>query len=167
MRKTLILFVLKLIAASAILYAIWDWKGQMWYALLFRQTAIPAYGLLGIELVSLSEALNIVVSRFFNILPFLSLMSAAWGISWRRRMIGALAGFLTLLIWHLAFTLIVSSIIGAHQLDPTAYRLLSPWFLLSDALPFVLWVIIAYKPLTALLPVKPKTAAPGTTHDEQ
>ena len=167
MRKTLILFVLKLIAASAILYAIWDWKGEMWYALLFRQAALLVYGILGIKLAAVSEALSIAVSRFFNILPFISLMSAAWGISWRRRLIGTLAGLLTLLIWHLAFTLIVRSIIGAHQLDPTAYRLLSPWFLLSDALPFVLWVIIAYKPLTALIPVKPKTTAPITTHDEQ
>ena len=110
MRKTLILFVLKLVAASVLLYIIWEWKGQVWYALLFRQAALAVYGLIGVQLASLRGALDVVVERFYNILPFLSLMAAAWGISWRRRAIGTLAGFGTLLVWHLAFTLIVHSI---------------------------------------------------------
>ncbi len=158
MRKTLILFVTKLILTSACLYAVWEWKGQMWYALFFRQVALAVYGLVGVQLASLRGALDITVDRFFNILPFFSLMVAAWGISWRRRIIGILCGFAFLVAWHLTFTVIVRSILDAHHFDPTAYKLLSPWFLLSDALPFVLWVIIAYKPLTSLLPAKPATA---------
>lgn len=157
MRKTLIWFVVKLIAASACLYTLWEWKAQLWYALLFRQVALGAYGLIGVELVTLRDAIGITAERFFNILPFLSLMIAAWGISWRRRLIGILSGLAVLMIWHLAFTLVVQSILNAHHFDPTAYKQLSPLFLLSDALPFVLWVIICYKPLTALLPAKSKS----------
>lgn len=164
MRKTLILFVTKLILASAGLYAIWEWKGQLWYALFFRQAALLVCGIAGVQLASLRDALDITVERFFNILPFFSLMVAAWGISWRRRIIGALCGFAILVSWHLAFTVIVRSILDTHHFDPTAYKLLSPWFLLSDALPFVLWVIIAYKPLTSLLPAKSMT--PKTKSNE-
>lgn len=154
MRKNLTLFVIKLIAASACLYVLWEWKGQRWYALFFRQAALAAYGLIGVQLAALRDALNITAERFFNILPFLSLMIAAWGITWQRRIIGTIAGLVILLVWHLSFTLVVQSIFNAHHFDQTAYKLLSPWFLFSDALPFVLWVVIAYKPLTALLPAK-------------
>lgn len=159
MRKTLVWFIIKLIAASVCLYALWEWKAQVWYALLFRQAALGAYGLIGVELVSLRDAIGVTAERFYNVLPFVSLMIAAWGISWKRRVIGIVAGFAILVIWHLAFTLIVQSILDAHHFDPTAYKLLSPWFLFSDSLPFVLWVIIAYKPLTALLPSKSKPEA--------
>jgi len=104
----------------------------------------------------LRDALEVTSARFFNLLPFLSLMIAAWGISWRRRIVGTLTGFVAIAVWHLGFTLIVRAILDAHHFDRTAYRLLSPWFLFSDALPFILWVIIAYKPLTQLLPGKSK-----------
>lgn len=164
MRKTLILFVVKLMLASACLYAVWEWKGQLWYALFFRQVALGVYGIAGVELASLRDALDITINRFFNILPFLSLMVAAWGISWRRRIVGTLCGFAVLICWHLAFTVIVESILDAHHFDPTAYKLLSPWFLFSDALPFVLWVIISYKPLTDLLPSR--STVPGVTSNE-
>ncbi len=155
MWRTLLWFILRLVAASIVLYIVWEWKGQVGYALLFRQAALPVYSLLGIELASLREALDIVVDRFYNILPFLSLMAAMWGISWKRRGWGSLAGFGTIVAWHIGFTLIVRSIILAHQLDPVAYRLLSPWFLFSDALPLLLWVTICNNPLfTALKHVR-------------
>jgi hypothetical protein len=148
MRRILLPFVLKLIAASVLLYLVWEWKGRVWYVLLFRDVATPICSLLGKELGTLRDALAITIDRFYNILPFLSIMVAAWGITWKRRVIGALIGFAVLVLWHVAFTLIVDAIITAHGLDATAYKELSPWFLFSDALPFVLWVIIAYKPLT-------------------
>ena len=151
MRRTLVLFVLKLVAASALFYVVWEWQGQVWYAVLFREVALPVYGLFGITPESLREALNVTVERFYNILPFLSLMAAAWGISWRRRIIGILAGGVTILAWHIVFTAVVRGILSAHHFDPIAYRQLSPLFLFSDALPFVLWVVIAYRPLTAIL----------------
>jgi hypothetical protein len=159
MWRTLLWFVLKLVIVSIVLYVIWEWKGQIAYALLFRRIALPVYGLLGIETASLRESLNIVVDRFYNVLPFLSLMVAMWGIGWRRRVWGIVAGFAIIIIWHVCFTLIVRSIVMVHQLDPTAYRQLSPWFLFSDALPLLLWVTICHASLFATLKLTRREAS--------
>jgi len=151
MWRTLLWFVLKLAIVSIALYAFWEWKGQIAYALLFRQIALPVYSLLGIGIATLRESLDIVVDRFYNILPFLSLMAAMWGIGWKRRVWGTAIGLTAIIAWHVSFTLIVRSIFAAHQLDQTAYLQLSPWFLFSDALPLLLWVTICHGPLFATL----------------
>lgn len=137
---------------------LWEWQGRVGYALFFRAVALPVYELFEVPLNSLRDAIEVVAERFYNILPFLSLILAMWGIGWKRRLWGGLAGLGVIVVWHICFTLIVRAILLAHQFDPVAYRLLSPWFLFSDALPLVLWVLICHRPLfTALkLPSDPR-----------
>ncbi len=159
MRKTLLWFLVRLSTVSVVLYVVWEWQGRLAYTLLFRTVALPVYDVFGIPPNSLRDAAEVIVDRFYNILPFLSLMAAMWGISWKRRLWGALAGFGGILVWHMCFTLIVRAILIAHQLDPTAYRLLSPWFLFSDALPLLLWVVICHRPLFAALQLSSRPVA--------
>ena len=151
MWRTLLWFVLKLAIISIACFTLWEWKGKIAYLLLFRGIAVPFYSLLGVGMVSLREPLDIVVDRFNNILPFLSLMAAMWGIGWKRRVWGTVIGAGVVITWHVGFPLIVRSIFAAHHLDKTAYLLLSPWFLFSDSLPFLLWVAICHGPLFATL----------------
>ena len=151
MWRTLLWFILKLAIASLALYAFWEWRGQAAYALLFRWLAPPIYRLVGIELASLRGAVDVVGERFYNLLPFLSLMAAMWGIGWKRRLWGTVAGLAVIIAWHVTFPVIVRAIISAHRLDPTAYIELSPWFLFSDSLPLLLWIVISHRPLFAAL----------------
>jgi len=148
--RTLFWFVVRLIVLSVVLFLLWEWKLYAGYAMLFHAIAQPVYALFGIQLSTMQEPVGLVAARFYNMIPFVSLMTASWGVTWKRRVIGAGVGVVAILAWHLAFPLIVRSIIASYGLGPTAYQRLSPWFLLSDALPLILWAVIAY-PALALL----------------
>ena len=148
--RTLFWFIVRLVAVSVALFLFWEWKLYVGYAMLFHAVAKPVYALFGVQLITMQEPIGLVAARFYNIIPFISLMAASWGLTWKRRLLGAVAGLAAILVWHLAFPLIVRSIIASHGLGPTAYQRLSPWFLLSDALPLILWAVIAYPALAML-----------------
>jgi hypothetical protein len=155
--RTLLWFVVRLIAVSVVLFLLWEWKLYVGYAMLFHTVAKPIYALIGVQLSTMQEPISLVAARFYNVIPFISLLVASWGLTWKRRLLGACVGLAAILVWHLAFPLIVRGIIASYGLGPTAYQRLSPWFLLSDALPLILWAVIAY-PALAMLFERPSAA---------
>ncbi|MBD3299100.1 MAG: hypothetical protein GF341_10625 [candidate division Zixibacteria bacterium] len=160
MWRTIAWFVVKLVVVSAALFGLWEWTLAESYVILFRHVAGAVCGILGIELASLADSIGLVIPRFYNVLPFLSLIIATWGLTIRRRLIAIVAGVCLLVLWHVGLALAVDSIVAAHGLDRTAYQKLSPWFLISDALPIVLWVAFAYPSVAALFDQRHK-------HDNQ
>ncbi len=148
--RTIMWFVVKLVVASAVLFGLWEWRLAEGYAILFRHVAGPVCGLFGIELASLADSIGLVIPRFYNVLPFLSLIIATWGLTLRRRVVAIIVGLFLLVLWHVGLALAVDAIVAAHGLDRTAYQKLSPWFLISDALPIVLWIAFAYPSVAAL-----------------
>lgn len=154
MKSPLLRFIAMLIASSAILFVLWLWRGEAAYARAFGSLL----RLLGFDTAAMRDAVPIVTPRLYNIIPLLSLMVAAWGITMRRRLWGMLIGFLLLATWHLVFLQLVHSIVSTHGLGPGAYRRLSPLFLFSDVLPWLLWAVVCRRPLADLIP--PRRVAP-------
>jgi len=154
MTRALTIFILKLALASATLFALWVWQGEATYAR-FYGALLRA---LSLDPSSMREAIPIITPRFYNVIPFLSLMLSMWGISARRRILGSPIGLAILIAWHVVFLMIVQSIYNTHQLGPGAYKRLSPWFLLSDVLPWLLWALICQRPLSDLIRRKPAPA---------
>jgi len=148
--RTLLWFVARLIVVSVGLFVLWEWRLYEWYAIFFRTVARPVYALFGIELATMQEPVGLVITRFYNVIPFLSLMAASQGLAWKRRTAGTAVGCVVIFGWHLVFPLIVRSIIAGYGLGPAAYQRLSPLFLLSDALPLILWAVFAYPALAML-----------------
>ena len=74
--------------------------------------------------------------RYINWIPFVGLMGVTLGLSWRRRAIGLLTGLLLLCVGHVAVNFFTGPGRASHlPLVPS---------LVSDTLPFLLWVVIAW-----------------------
>ena len=65
------------------------------------------------------------------------------GLGWRRRLGGLLAGLFALFVSHLALNLTEGPRRGSLPIMPS---------MLSDALPFVLWVVVAFPVLRGWFP---------------
>lgn len=164
MWRTILWFVVRLVVVSAALFTLWEWRLAAWYAILFRHVAGPVCGLFGIELQSLADSIGLVTPRFYNVIPFLSLVVATWGLTLKRRAIAIAAGLVALVLWHVGLAIGVDAIVASHGLDRTAYRMLSPWFLVSDALPIMLWLIFAYPSVKALFAQRVTSPSPERKH---
>ena len=137
----LLLTLLKIVAVSAPLTWLWIKWGRDAYGVLFAKLALPIYGLLGLTDLVPTGARD----RFINYLPFLILMLVTPRLSWQRRIVGTAIGFLAIFLAHLAFVYVASSALqpGSTAMSPRGFVRIVPANVVSDAIPFVLWVIIA------------------------
>lgn len=122
--------------------ATWLWLewGQQAYGSVFGSTARTLYDLIGLDGVPVVRQRL----RYINVIPFAGLMLVTPGLPVRRRLGGLGVGLLLLVASHLLLNALGASIPGGARL-PTAAAIL------SDALPFVLWVVIARVPLGRLV----------------
>lgn len=118
--------------------ATWLWLewGQQAYGSVFGPTARTLYDLLGLDGIPVKRERL----RYINLVPFVGLMLVTPGLPLRRRLGGLAVGLLLLFASHLLLNALGSSIPGGTRLPTTAA-------IVSDALPFVLWVAIAREPL--------------------
>lgn len=154
MRRHLRVFLLRVLVLVPVFCALWIWRGSHFYETSLAHVARPLYQALGVSDSTLAEAYQIILGRSLEaIVPLLVLTLAIVGLTLRRRAAVLGGGILLLATWHLATPLIVRQIIMAHQLDRTAYVMITPLFLLTDALPLVYWILTA-RP-TSLIDYKP------------
>ena len=136
MRRGL-LVVLGFLAVT--LPATWLWIewAQQAYGAVFGPAAKAVYGFLGLEQVPVfAQRL-----RYINLVPFLGLMLVTPGLALPRRIGGLGIGLLLLFASHM-----VLNALGAW-LPAGERRLPAGAAVVSDALPFVIWVVIARQPL--------------------
>lgn len=121
----------------------WAWLewGRDAYSDLFMDLSLPIYGELGYTSL-LPQAGR---DRFINYLPFLILMLVTPRMSWLRRTLGIVVGFVVIFFFQVAFVLIDYLVLphGAGKMTQDSYSKFLPIMLLTDSIPFVLWIIIA------------------------
>ncbi len=111
---------------------VWTEWGRVAYGHFLKAVAPPIY-----ELIGFGDArVGAFRQRYINFVPFVGLVLVTPGLTLRRRSIGLACGLFALFVGHLALNLTERVHRGAHlPFVPS---------LLSDALPFVFWIVVAY-----------------------
>jgi hypothetical protein len=86
---------------------------------------------------------DLVHDRFINYLPFIALMVITPGLSRRRRWIGGLIGCFVLYLGHVGLTYASFLAFVQHGQSPESMQNLFPAYIVSDAMPLLLWAVIA------------------------
>lgn len=136
-----LLQVLKAVALTVPLTWLWIEWGRAAYGRLFTQLAIPIFGMLGMtDTLPLGER-----DRFINYLPFLILMVITPRLSLVRRIVGIVVGFVLIFFLQVVFVYVaeVVGVQGGAVDRQDIYEKMLPLLLLSDAFPFVLWIVFA------------------------
>ncbi len=129
--KQILLFTLSFVALSFALTWLWLAGGNALYAETMQPIAREIH-----QWVGLRRAGTMGRARFINLVPFVTLMLLTPRLSRRRRWGGLAIGLLILVLSHLLLNAIA---VGSHargRLPPTAA-------LASDAMPFLIWFMIA------------------------
>ncbi len=131
MKRTIVV----VIAFAAItLFLTWFWTewGRVHYGQFLKAVAPPIYDVFGFG----DARVGAHRQRYINFVPFVGLVLVTPGIAFRRRAIGLIGGLSVLCIGHLVLNLTE----GGHR---AAHLPFVP-MLISDALPFVVWIVVAY-----------------------
>ena len=138
--KPFLLTLLKIAVVSAPLTWLWMEWGRDAYGYLFTQLSLPIYGLFGLTDIAPSGARD----RFINYLPFVVLVIITPRLSLKRRVVGILLGFVALFLGHVWFAYIANQAINPEgTINSRGFRRIVAANGFSDAMPFVLWVIVA------------------------
>ncbi|MAG33957.1 MAG: hypothetical protein CL908_24010 [Deltaproteobacteria bacterium] len=142
-----VLVVIGFCLVTVVLTWFWGEWGRLAYGKLLKQVAPPIY-----ELIGFGDArVGAFRQRYINFVPFVGLMIVTAGITMGRRLIGLAAGLFALFVSHLALNL-------TEMISPQRQLPFVP-SLVSDALPFLVWVVVAYPALVQLLPGVDPSAA--------
>lgn len=141
--KKVLLLLLKIVVVSLPLTWVWMEWGKAAYGRLFRQVAIPIYGYFG-ETAILPNAAR---DRFIHYLPFLILMIITPRLSWMRRIVGTVVGFVVLFAFQVLFVYVdyATTVGDRQQRTQEGFETFFPVMLLSDSLPLILWAVIAHE----------------------
>jgi len=129
--KQILLFTLSFVALSLALTWLWLAGGNALYAQTMQPIAREIH-----QWVGLRGPGTMGRTRFINLVPFISLMLLTPRLSRRRRWGGLAIGLLILVLSHLLFNAIGVGSQKRGVLPPTAA-------LASDAMPFLIWFVIA------------------------
>lgn len=127
-------------AITLLLTLLWNEGGRIVYGKLFKLVAPGIYDLFGFE----GARVGAFRQRYVNFIPFVGLVLVTPGLALRRRLGGLAIGLFLLFCGHLALNLTETETGGRHlPLLPS---------LLSDTLPFLLWLFVAAPALMGWLP---------------
>lgn len=150
---TVLKVVLRIALFAAVTLALtWLWNegGRVVYGKFLKLVAPGIYELFGFE----GARVGAFRQRYVNFVPFVGLVLVTPRLSPRRRLVGLAAGLFVLFCGHLVLNLTALRAGGRHlPLVPS---------LLSDTLPFLLWLFVAAPTWMGWLP---GTARPGAAHD--
>ena len=148
MKEKLWIFILKFGLISVPLFVLWYWKGEDYYLVVLNYTlTFLLIKLAGFNLQYFPAPKDI----FNNLIPFISLMIITRGIHYKKRLLWLAEGLLILIGWHMVLTEIVYFLNEKYTIDSQAYDKLSvPFFLFSETLPFILWIIFAKRQVAGL-----------------
>ncbi|MBB82656.1 MAG: hypothetical protein CL931_02440 [Deltaproteobacteria bacterium] len=126
------LLVLGFVAITIALTFLWEESGRVTYGRFLKAVAPPIYDLFGVG----DARVGAFRQRYINWVPFVGLMLVTPGLAWRRRLGGLAGGLVLLFAGHLALNL-------TERVHKAAQLPFVP-SLVSDALPFLLWVLFAW-----------------------
>jgi hypothetical protein len=129
--KRFLLFAASFVALTVPLTWLWMSGGDKLYAQTITPLAREIYELFGI-----TGRGTLRRTRFINLIPFTTLTLLTPGLTLRRRLVGLLAGWAVLVASHIGLNGYAMVTQSRGQLPPVAA-------LGSDAMPFLIWFVIA------------------------
>ncbi|MBJ21774.1 MAG: hypothetical protein GY910_15230 [bacterium] len=126
------LVIVTFAAITMLLTWLWTHGGRGYYGYFLKLVAPPIYDAIGFG----DARVGAYRQRYINFIPFVGLVLVTPGIVFGRRLIGLFGGLFALFVGHLSLNLTE----GVHpkaQLPVVAS-------MISDALPFVIWILVAY-----------------------
>ena len=138
MRKSLWLFLLKLLVFSLALGYLWFSRYQVLYPYWIDGIADPFFKLVGVK----KWWLALVVEHFTNLVPYLALVLASPGLfkHWKRTLIALVGGVAILILGHLLLSWAVYHFHVKYSLSKSFYKIVVPMYIINDALPLALWL---------------------------
>ena len=149
--KKSVLIVLAFCVISIGLTWIWNEWARAHYGHLLNAVAPSIYELIGFE----HARVGALRQRYINFVPFVSLLLVTPGLTLQRRTIGLVLGLFSIFVSHLALNL-------TELLQPGNSLPIVP-SVISDALPFLVWIIVAYPALKKFLPVANEADPDGSS----
>jgi hypothetical protein len=137
--KRLWLALAELLALSVPLTWLWVEGGRRAYNRLLGGIAWPLFEALGLP----SMKLGLVSPHFVSWVPFVVLIWVTPGLRLRRRALGTLLGLGAIFAVHVGCALLGAISDAAYGATPRAVALRFPALMFNDALPFVLWALVA------------------------
>jgi hypothetical protein len=135
----LLLLCLEFLAISVPLTWVWlEWVRSAYVPLVFASAA-PLRELLDIAHAGRGPA----VPRFLGYIPFLALMLITPLLSRQRRLLGTLIGMALIFVSHVGLALVVDYAYATNPRNSRAVAAMFPALLAVDALPFLIWAVIA------------------------
>ncbi|MEM9177155.1 MAG: hypothetical protein AAGC67_18230 [Myxococcota bacterium] len=110
----------------------WEEGGRLHYGRFLKSVAPPIYDAIGFG----DARVGAFRQRYINWVPFAGLMLVTPGLAWRQRVGGLAGGLFLLFVGHLALNL-------TERVHEAAQLPFVP-SLVSDALPFLLWILFAW-----------------------
>lgn len=130
------LFVLEFVGISAPLTWAWMKWGSSAYGHFLARAVNRFASFLGVAIEQVA-----VPDRFVGYVPFLVLVLLTPRIQLVRRIAGTIGGFLTLFLGHSAILLVVVSMEARGTAPPVLFP--DTAYVLLEALPFLLWAVVA------------------------
>jgi len=130
--KRAIPVVLGFVVITIALTWVWEEGGRHFYGGVLKTVAPTIYDVIGFG----DARVGAMRQRYINWIPFVGLMLVTPGLAWRRRFGSLLGGLGLLFIGHLGLNL-------TERMNDMARLPFVP-SLLSDALPFLLWILCAW-----------------------
>jgi hypothetical protein len=150
------IFILKVLVLSIFLYILWYWKGGYYYLYVLDGFLLHLFRTLGIKI----EVFRYQIDIFNNLIPFISLMLLTKDIQFKKRITKLVIGLLILIGCHILLFIESNLLQSDYQTRSVwYYRLNAPLCVFSQALPFLLWVILAKRSLLNLFIAKKELAA--------
>jgi len=133
--------VLKVVGITVPVTWLWLEWGRAAYGRLFAELSIPIFGFLGMTEIMPQGSRD----RFIGYLPFLILMIVTPRMTWLRRSVGIVVGFVSIFFLQVFFIYMShrAGVQGGDVNRPDLYEAMLPVLLFCDAFPFVLWIVIA------------------------
>jgi hypothetical protein len=141
-----LLLGLSFVALTVGLTWLWIAGAGAAYERLLLAVAGPVLELFGVTRIVESPAQK----RFVALVPFAVLMWLTPGMSLRRRAAGTLIGGLLLVISHVALVGIEQWAQSSQRPTTSPFATLFPAALFVDALPFMIWAVVAHRYLSGV-----------------
>jgi hypothetical protein len=144
-----LLWLLALFFAGTLPLA-WLWLGwgERFYVRLLWSILDPVYDAIGLR----HQRGGPVAPRLVSIVPFVVLMAITPELGWRRRVAGTLVGLFVILCCHLLLFVLVDAAYGVFGRGRKALSRILPFLLISDGVPFLVWLFFARDFLRRLVP---------------
>jgi len=127
-----VLVVVGFIVITVALTYFWEEGGRLNYGRFLKTVAPTIYDWFGVG----DARVGALRQRYINWIPFVGLVAVTPGLALKRRLLGLVGGLGALFVGHLALNL-------TERVHKAAHLPFVP-SLVSDALPFVLWILVAW-----------------------